>query len=211
MVLPTFGGESMRIGLRVRWLMLLVVAATMAAVAALPALAYRYPLSSNSIHEAYLLGAATNGENEDFVAPYTHTLPALKVQMYLSDVKIETPFFQVAEHARETKNYTAQDAIEEFLPHPPALFLVQLDICRGHKETQPVKFRITQNDRELTPSSVERTPYYAAQRHGPSLIIGDHVKLEFEADKIESAPLTVEIETPEGQHAETTFDLSKLR
>lgn len=201
----------MRIGLRLRWPAPVVAAATLAALAALPALAYRYPLSSTSIHEAYLVGAATNGENEDFVAPYTHALPALKVQMYLSDVKIETPFFQVVEHTRETANYTAQDAVAEFLSNPPAVFRVQLDICRGQKETRSVKFRITQNDKELAPSSVERTPYYAAQKHGPSLIIGEHVKLQFEADEIEPAPLRVEIETPEGQHAETTFDLSKLR
>ena len=200
----------MKTALRFPGLLLLGVA-TLGVVTVLPALAYQYPLSSTAIHDAYLVGTATNGENETFVAPYTHTLPTLKVLTYISDVSVETPFFQVAEHARETANYAAQDAVEEFLSKQPSAFRVQLDICRGREETQSVKFRITQNDKELAPSSVEHTPFLAAQRHGPSLIIGEHVKLQFEADKIEPAPLRVEIETPEGQHAETTFDLSKLR
>jgi hypothetical protein len=181
------------------------------AAAMLPAFAYEYPLSSTAIREAYLLGTATNGTSQDFLAQYTHTLPELKVGAYTSVVRIETPYVQIAEHARQTVNYKAQDALADFLSTPPSVFRVQLDICFGHKESQPVKFRITQNDKELAPSSVEHSPYFAGQRHGPSVIIGEHVKLQFEADKIESTPLTVEIETPDGQHARAAFDLAKLR
>jgi hypothetical protein len=195
----------MRTGCKLRRLTFLL-AATM-----LPTFAYEYPLSSSAIREAYLLGTATNGASQDFLAQYTHALPELKAGPCASAVRIETPYVQVAEHVLQTVNYKAQDAVAEFLSKPPSVFRVQLDICFGHKESQSVKFRITQNDKELAPSSVEHSPYFAAQRHGPSVVIGEHVKLQFEADKIESTRLTVEIETPDGQHAETIFDLAKLR
>jgi hypothetical protein len=37
------------------------------------------------------------------------------------------------------------------------------------------------------------------------------VKLELEAGKIDSSPLTIQIEIPDGQHAQTTLDLAKLK
>jgi hypothetical protein len=175
------------------------------------AFGYDYPLSSTAIREAYLLGTATNGASEDFLAQYTHTLPKLNMGTYTSDVRIETPYVQVAEHARQTVNYSAQDALKDYLSAPPSVFLMQLDICFGHKESQSMKFKITQNDKELAPISVERSPYFAGGRHGPSQVIGEHVMLQFEASEIESSPLTVEIETPDGRHTETTFDLARLK
>jgi hypothetical protein len=181
------------------------------AAAMLPGFAYEYPLSSTTIREAYLAGSATTGAREDFFSQYTHTLPEFKVGTYTSDVTIETPYVQVAEHARQTVNYKAQDAVAEFVSKPPSIFLMQLNICFGHKESQSVKFRIIQNDKELAPSTVEHSPYFAEQRHGPSVTIGEHLKLQFQADRIEPTPLTVELETPDGLHARTTFDLAKLR
>jgi hypothetical protein len=178
--------------------------------AMLPALAYEYPLSSTAIREAYFLGTSMRQEG-CLIGAYSHALPELRAGVYTSAARIETPYFQIAKHACETANYSAQDALEAFLSKPPSALRMQLDICFGRKESQPVKFRITQNDKELAPSSVERTPYFAAGRYGPSQVIGEHVKLQFEADKIESTPLTVEIEAPDGQHAKTTFDLAKLR
>jgi hypothetical protein len=192
-------------GCRLRQLTLFL-AATM-----LPGFAYEYPLSSTTIREAYLAGSATKGTREDFFSQYTHTLPELRVGTYASAVTIETPYVQVAEYSRRAVNYKSQDAVADFLSKPPSVFRVQLDICRGRKELDSVKFRITQNDKELVPSFVEHSPYFAEQRHGPSVIIGEHAKLQFQADMIESTPLTVEIETPDGLHARTTFDLAKLR
>jgi hypothetical protein len=181
------------------------------AAAMLPGFAYEYPLSSTTIREAYLAGRATNGAREDFFSQYTHTLPELSLGTFASAVTIKTPYVQVAEYSRRAVNYKSQDAVAGFLSNPPSIFRVQLNICRGHKELDSVKVKITQRDKELAPSTVEHSPYFAEQRHGPSVVIGEHLKLQFQADKIESTPLTVEIETPDGLHARTTFDLAKLR
>jgi hypothetical protein len=186
--------------------------ALVALLAAAPlTFAYEYPLSSTTIREAYLLGTATNDASETFLAQYTHTLPNLNVGTYMSTVKIETPYVQIAEHARQTVNYSAQGALGDFVSRPPSIFRMQLDICFGRKESQSVTFMVTQNDKKLAPLSVERSPYFAGGKHGPSQVIGEHVKVEFEADKIESTPLTVELELSDGRHAETTFDLARLK
>jgi hypothetical protein len=199
------GEEYMRVGLRFRRLTFLLALAT------LPAFAYQYPLSSTAIRDAFFLGTSTRGSGGCLPGAYTHAVPELKAGAHTSLVRIETPYIQIAEHACQALNYSAQDAEAEFLSKPPSIFRVQLDICFTNKESQSVKFSITQNDRELAPSSVERSPYFAGGRYGPSPIIGEHVRIQFEADKIESAPLIVKIETPDGQRATTTFDLAKLR
>jgi len=195
----------MRVGFGLRRLTLSIALATFAVSA------YEFPLSSTLIGEAYFLGASALRANGCVAGAYSHTLSQLKNGAYVSVAKIETPYIQIAERACQAVNYTAQDAEAEFMANPPSVFRMQLDICFDSKKSQPVNFRIVQNDAELAPHSVERSPYFARTRYGPSRIIGEHVKLQFEADKIESTLLDVEIETPNGQHATTTFDLAKLR
>jgi hypothetical protein len=192
-------------GCRLRQLTLFL-AATM-----LPGFAYEYPLSSTTIREAYLAGSATKGTREDFFSQYTHTLQELRVGTYASAVTIETPYVQVAEYSRRAVNYKSQDAVANFLSKPPSVFRIQLDICLGEKKSKSVSFRTIQNGKELTATYVEHSPFLSEQRRGPSVVIGEHVKLEFDANIIESSPLTVEIETSEGKRAHTTFDLAKLR
>lgn len=177
----------------------------------LPALAYDYPLSSQSIRTAYLLGKGSGSAGTHFLAEYSRTLPGLKVGAYTSVVRIETPFTHVAEHARETLNYDAQDAVKEFVDKP-SVFRAYLDICYAPIKAKPIKVRFLQNDKEIASASDKREPYYPFQDSesvAPS--IGEHIELEFKPEKIESSPLLIEIDTPNGQHVETTFDLAKLR
>jgi len=179
------------------------------AVAA-PALAYEYRLSSTAIREAYFLGSSTNGTERELLAEYTHTLPEFKV--YVSSVTIETPYLQVAERARTAYNYTAQDAVQEFLAKPPSLFRMRVLVCRGHAELRPLKVTVVQGGTELVPSSIQHSAHHSSSgRIGRTPVIGERVELEFPANKIESSLLTVEIDTSDRQHAETTFDLAKLK
>ena len=41
--------------------------------------------------------------------------------------------------------------------------------------------------------------------------MGRHVPLKARAEKTDSSGLTITIDTPDGQHAETTFDLARLK
>jgi hypothetical protein len=195
---------------------LFVLLATIAL--ALPAFAYDYPLSSETIRDAYFLGKGSGGAGADFLAEYAHTLPKLKIGAYTSVVRLETPYTQIAEHARETLNYDSQDAVKDFLDKP-AVFRVFLDICFrypdpnvGTSEADKIRIKMSQDDKEIVPKSVERSQYYPFQDSGAFIpSIGEHVQMDFDAGKIESSPLTIEIDTPNGRHAETTFDLSTLK
>lgn len=185
---------------------------------AMPAFAYEFPLSSETIRDAYILGKGSDSAGADFLAEYTHTLPELKIGTYTSIVRIETPYTQVAEHARETLNYDSHDAVKDFL-NKPAAFRVYLDICFrypdssvGRSEAGELHIKLTQDDKEILPKSVHRSQYYPFQDSGAFIpSIGEHVQMNFDAEKIESSPLLIEMDTPNGRHVETTFDLSALK
>jgi hypothetical protein len=62
------------------------------------------------------------------------------------------------------------------------------------------------------PQSVHREIYYSdldLKEYVPS--IGEHVILDFDCENIDSSPLTIKVDTPDGQEAKTTFDLTTLR
>lgn len=190
------------------WITLLSIAIVLGV--ALPAAAYRYPLSSIAIRDAYFLGTSNRAQGP-LLAEYTHALPEFSSGMYRSSVEIETPYIQVAERARAAFNYTAEDAEEEFLAKPPALLYVYIRIRRGHAELRSPEVAVIQDGTQLTPSSVEHWPIYVYSRYGRGPAIGENVNLKFPADKITSSPLTIRIETADNQHAETMFDLFRLR
>jgi hypothetical protein len=178
---------------------------------ALSARAYDYPLSSNAIRDAYLLGTGSGRGGVGFLAQYSHQIPKFRAGAYTSVVRIETPYSQVAAHSAQKLNYSVDDAVKEFLGKP-ALFRIYLDICVSSGAERPIKVQVLQNDKEIVPQSVERSPYFAAQESDTSLPrIGEHIELDFKAGKIDSLPLIIEIDVSDGQHAETKFDLAALR
>ena len=186
-------------------------AVLLALALAIPACAYDVPLSENSIRNAYFLGTRMGGLHPDFIVQYARSVPDLKQGDCTSKVRIETPFLQVAEHAREAPNYSAQDAVKEFYGKS-LVFRMYLDICyEPNAPPNAIKFKITQNKKQLVPLSSESTTYAQATDFGYLPPNGEQIVLEFASEKIESAALTVLIDTPDGQHAETGFDLEKLR
>jgi hypothetical protein len=88
-----------------------------------------------------------------------------------------------------------------------------LDICYKIEAPSPnsITIKVIQNKREIAPLSDERTPYAEPADEGsyfPSN--GDRVHLDLTAKKIDST-FTIQIATPDGQQAETEFDLQTLR
>lgn len=182
------------------------------ALAALPALAaYEYPLSSNAIREAYFLGTGPTRGDADFLAQYSHTIAKLTAGSYTSVVKIETPYSQVAERAAETLNYSADDAVKQF--HGKAIdFRMTLDVCVKSGAEKPIEVKVLQHGKEIVSRSAHHSPYFAPQEADTSLPrIGEHIQLVFDASRIDASPLVIEIDAGNGQHAETTFDLTTLK
>jgi hypothetical protein len=174
--------------------------------------AYDFPLSPEAIREAYFLGKQQGGLGAEYLSRYIHAIPGLKAGELTSSAKIETPFTQVTERAAKASKYSAQDAQKEFL-YKPATVRLYLEIC--YKPDAPpnaVKIKVVQYRKEIVPQSSASSPYLpASDKSTPTLSVGEHVKLDFAADQFQASELKIEIDTPDGQHAETIFDLDHLR
>ena len=182
------------------------------------ALAYEYPLSETTIREAYFRGSGPKGTETDFYTRYIHNLPIPRTAPPVSYISLDTPYLQIAEHSRDTANYDAQDAVREFLNKPLRL-RVFTEVYYRPKQRDPsgegshdIKVRLVQHDREVSTEVADRWDLNTFRDAATSEeSVGQHVELTCSADKVDSSPLTVEVDTPDGQHAETTFDLDEIK
>src|SRR5271167_52056 len=184
----------------------------LAFILTLPTSAYDFPLSPNALREAYFLGTRQPSLGATFLAEYAHRIQSLKAGAFTSEIRIETPFTQVAVYSSRTIGYSAQDAVKDFFGKP-AEVLVYLDICyMTNAPPNAVKIKVIQNRKKITPESEDRSAYYpATDEYTRMPSIGEQIQLRFNADKIDSSALIIRIDTPDGQHAETEFDLQRLR
>jgi hypothetical protein len=179
---------------------------------ALPARAYDYPLTPTAIRDAYFLGKRQGGFGTEFLADYRHVIPSLRVEEFISFARIETPFVQVAVQSSRKLNYSAQDAVQDFLGKPLS-FRIHLEICyMPNAPPDAVKIKLIQNRKEIVPTSVERSAFYPPTdpyTRVPS--IGETMNLDVDALKLDGSTLTIHIETPDGRNALIEFDLQSLR
>jgi hypothetical protein len=177
----------------------------------IPVSAYDIPLTENSIREAYFLGTRLGGLNPEFLAGYVRLVPDLKQGNCTSQARLETPFLEVAEYASKVPNYSAQSAVKDFSGKPLS-FRIYLEVCyRRRAPANAVTVKIIQNKKEVVANSFESSPYSESTEFGFLPPNGERIVLEFMAAKIDSGDLTVLIDTSDGQHGETKFNLQALR
>jgi len=184
----------------------------LAFVLACPTLAYDSPLSAESIRDAYSIGQRHDAQ---FLAQYQRNIPTLEVKesMCVSSVRLETPFLQIVNFANEEPNYSAQDAVKQFYGRPLP-FRIFLDICYMPAAPPPgaLKIKLIQNKKMLIPTIEKRDFYIPVGGDYQTLASdGERIQLEFSADQISSLTLTLQVDTPDKQHAEIELDLSTLR
>jgi hypothetical protein len=106
-----------------------------------------------------------------------------------------------------------QDAVKAF--HDKTMkFRIFVNICYKQEAPPPnsVKIKIIQNQRQIQPSSDIRDFYAEPINQLSDLPAnGERARLEFEAQKIDSSELIIQIDTPDGQHSTTDFDLQTVR
>jgi hypothetical protein len=91
-------------------------------------------------------------------------------------------------------------------------FRIYLDVCyRQQAPANAVTVKVMQNKKDVVPNSFESSPYSESTEFGFLPPNGEQIVLEFTAAKIDSGDLTVLIDTSDGQHGETRFDLQALR
>jgi hypothetical protein len=140
-------------------------------------------------------------------------VPELKQGNCTTQIRIETPFLQVAESLSAMPNYSAQDAVKAFY-EKPMVFRIFLDICYMREAPPPnsVRIRVLQNKKVMAPASDTRTAF--AERFTEESFLlpnGEMAVLEFNPQKIDSSALTIQIDTPDGQHADCVIDMQAIR
>ena len=170
------------------------------------------PTSEHSIRDAYFLGTRQGSLTPEFLARYAHWIPELKEGSCTSQVRLETPFRQVADYASKAPNLSAQDAVKQFYGKQMT-FRVFLDICyKPNAPLNTIKIKVFQNKKEIVPLSTGSSPYVPRVDELATLPAnGERVRLEFKSDQIDSSTLHFRIDTPDEQHAEIDFDLQTLR
>lgn len=196
----------------------------------LPAFAYRYPLSSEDIRNAYFLGRASDDKRAAFFEPYTRRPAQPKTGPYIESIRLDTPYAVVVERSAVAANYSAPDAEEEF-QSKPAIFRLQVHIqltdSYGWQVPSPAgtvrlrpddfwrdfKVQLTQKDKDpLKPLSISGEPIYSiGDIAAGSGLIGANVRVEYDAKKIENETAKVSVLTPDGQTIEAEFDLAKVK
>jgi hypothetical protein len=196
---------------------------------ALPVVAYEYPLSSTSIRDAYFLGKNSDERTSAFMARYWQSLPMPKTGPHVALVGLDTPFTQIVGYTQSTSNDRLPDALEKF-QDKRLVFRAYVDIylTASYSPIAPSKLpllyqavpdfwndfkvRLLQ-DQEIPAQAVRGGPLYSygGEDEGPVRVIGARIELEYDAEKIDSEPTTVEVVTPDDQHVEATFDLTELR
>jgi hypothetical protein len=195
---------------------------------ALPAGAYVYPLSSTAIRDAFMTGQRNDQQTEDFFRPYSHTLPMPPKGPHVAIVMLQTPFYQVVANTMKP-NYHSNQAERDFLGLPLDVILrVQVDYTATYPvrnengsllDVEPIPDFL--HDFKVTLSQ-DKQGDVKAKLQQVSLIFTDAstdlygvtgaiLEFHFDPDKIDSDDATITVDTPDGQHVETTFNLLRLR
>ena len=168
--------------------------------------------SESAIRDAYFFGSHQGNLTLEFFSQYAHWIPALKDGTCTSQVRLETPFIQVAKYASQASSFSSQDTVNQFYGKQ-MMFRVYLNICyKPNAPLNAIKVKIFQNKKQINPLTSESDPYVPrVDEHATLPANGEQIRLEFKSNQIDSSTLTFRIETPDEQHAEVNFDMQTLR
>lgn len=200
-----------------------------------PLFAYDYPLTSDQVRTAYLLGAESGTARDQFFASYRQEISSLQVDGYTSNIRISTPYSQIAEAAEGDQNRDTEGAVSRF-GNRKLKFRVDALIYYLEPESGSPHAHISvlQKGKEILMREEKdrdsQTPSYSPpDNYVAGTSIGEEVFLACDAAQISSDPLKIVIDTPggrpqgydelvrmglptaTGQHVEIVFDLSKLK
>lgn len=209
---------------------LLPVIAMLAAVA-LAGFPYEREISSNAAREAYFIGNRRDSSTEKFLAQYIKRLPVPKSGPHIAEIEVRTPFQQLVRRAQQDINYSAQSAQQD-AQNAKARLIVRVLIrltptYPAHSPTtlppiDPVylrddyffsEFRVkAYQPQEIKPLDARGTPtYLPGQTVGYNSLTGAELTYEYDAQRIGSGPLRIEVTGPGGTRTSVTFDLNALR
>jgi hypothetical protein len=196
---------------------------------ALPALALQYPLSSSDIRNAYLLGYAKDLNTTNFFAPYLHEFPMPETGAHVAKITLKTPYGQLVELGQSVINADVQGAEEEYATRKlPLLVQVGVDLTPTYPDPDtwnssapgfPVPdflrdfpVQLFQGNKKIDEQSTQVYLLYSEGGYNSYVVSGAIIEYRYDPGKIDpDDELTIEVQTPDDQEIETTFDLGHLR
>jgi hypothetical protein len=210
-------------------LVILLGTFVISALIALPALAYQYPLSSSDIRNAYLLGYAKDLNTTNFFAPYVRELPMPETGPHVAKIALKTPYGQLVELGQSAVNADVQGVEEEYATRKlPFLVQVGVDLTPTYPDpltwnpTAPgfpvpdfqrdFPVQLVQDDKKIGEQSTQVYLLYSEGAFNTYEVSGAIIEYRYDPEKIDpDDEITVEVQTPDDQGVETTFDLGHLR
>jgi hypothetical protein len=186
---------------------------------AVPVVAFDCPLTDDMIRDAYFESKMPQDRWRDFVAPYAHQLPPPKSGPDVAETGIETPYLQATEKSKNATDYFAEDAAQEssgkkmlLLPHVDIFVTPAYRAPNVPGFWKDFKVRLVE-DQEIPAEMADASALWPLCDNGEESCFPDgaRIQLAYDADKINSAPITVHVVAPDGHDVQTTFDLGALR
>lgn len=181
---------------------------------------YYARLDSETIREAFEFGRHNDEPVGIFLSKYVRTFPTPSKGPYIGWIEVRTPYAQVVYAAKDDlQNDTEFDAVQKFnQANLPVIVIVRvywppINVLSSNSDRRSMwaRFPVTVSQgRPLEASKRDLTTFHPIQRGRPGFEYTD-MQLEFTAAKISSETLTVVASSPDGQHVEAKFDLSKLK
>lgn len=191
--------------------------------ASIPVRAFEFPLNDEQIREAYFVGKENPDRRQASLEPYRRTFPVPETGPQVQLIEMETPFFQIADQVSKTGfDYHAPDAVQDYLGKPEQLRVhIEIYFTRTYPpQTVDVNnpgafwedFKVSLKQKaEISPAKNTGRPIWN-DGSGPDVIIGATIDLDYDMEKIDSySEAKVTVDTPDGQHIKTTFDLGRLQ
>ena len=196
----------------------------------LPASPFATPLSDQAVREAYFLGQRRDEKLSLFFETYRRYLPAPKSGPHIFMAELLTPFAETAELSlKHATGYSAQQARMDYRRRDDSIrvgihvsytstygpgFPYSPDKVPGQTGTwKDFQVRLSQKENTIEPRDVsyEGTRTGTSGKGGGSRPTGFIIWLVYDAAQFISSDAFVEVDTPDGQHLNATFDLATLR
>lgn len=196
---------------------------------ALPAFAYRYPLSSTDVRSAYMLGNRNDSVTADFFAQYQHELPMPETGPHVATISVDTPYRQVVELGESALNPDVQGAEQDLAEKDfPFILRVGVDLTDTYPGPPPwdpaapglpmpdfqrdFDIQLVQNNKRIAAKSTQVYLLTSDAVANIYQISGAIIELRYNTDDIDPYDeATVKVHTPDDQNVETTFDLGQLK
>jgi hypothetical protein len=204
-------------------------------------LAYEVPLTSQALHEAWILGQRNDQATANFLSPYLKQIAEASEVPHIAEIEILTPFAQVVDLSRRfTSGYSEDQAAREYHQRGDTVVVrIVLMLPAAYPKPEPApdqppasqqppppanaplrpenfwqnfRFAMKQHGKTIATRFIHNKPIYSTPtKDTPAVLDGATVWLEYDAKDVASDETVVEVTTPDSKTINVTFDLKKLR